>query len=86
MEMPSNLSVDNIQPFYEQLVLNFDDINELDFSSVDFLDTAGIQLLLTFMLSKQKREQDVTFINVSQEYQDKIKHLGLWEHFNGKVS
>lgn len=86
MKVQSNLSVDNIQTFYEQMVLNFDDINELDLEDVDFLDTAGIQLLLTFMMSKEKREQSVSFINMSEEYKEKIRQLGLWEQFEGKVS
>lgn len=84
--MPKNLSLDQLRDIYQDMVLKFDEVEEMDFSKVDFFDTAGIQMILTFILSKEKREQDIKIVNLSEKYQDKIKTLGLWDIFEKRIS
>lgn len=60
-----------IKPLSQETVL------ELDLSEVEECDTAGIQLLLSLMKSARDKENNISFINISDAIRNTAIGIGI---------
>lgn len=82
IKLPENLTIHHIETHFNELNKLFNDSSDeisLDASSVDTIDTAGLQTLLILVTNAVENGKVISWLNPSEIIKTSAKKLGLMQ-------
>ncbi|MGM0541980.1 MAG: STAS domain-containing protein [Pseudomonadota bacterium] len=83
IKLPENLTIHHIEAHFNELGKLFDHSGDeifMDASSVETIDTAGLQTLLVLVTNATENGKTITWSNASEIIKTSAEKLGLMRH------